>query len=241
MKVKLTISYDGSYFNGSQIQPKVLTVQGKLQEILNILNIESSLEFSGRTDKDVHAFRQVVSLNIPKHFSNDLKQFKTTLNKLLPDSILVRDIKTVSKSFHARFSAKTREYRYIFTNKQLNPFNSRYISYYKVIDETKILKTLNLFVGTHDFEYFSKKGSDPKTTIRSIIDIKLYKYKDIYVLKFKANSYLRSQIRMMVDFIMKISEGKLTTEDLKKQLNKEKLISWTLAPANGLYLSKINY
>ena len=93
----------------------------------------------------------------------------------------------------------------------------------------------------HDFEYFSKKGSEPVSTIREIYDIKLYQHKEIYVLQFKANSYLRSQIRMMVDFMMKISSGKLTLDDLKKQLNKEKLVSWTLASPKGLYLSKISY
>lgn len=241
MKVKLTLSYDGSCFSGSQIQPDKLTVQGKLEEVLKTLNIPTTLEFSGRTDKDVHAFKQVVSLKIPNHFLKDLKSFKKILNKLLPSSIYIRSATFVDSNFHARFSAKTREYRYLFTNKHPNPFQSKYISYYKHIDIMKINNAIRYFIGVHDFEYFSKKGSDPISTVRQIYDIRLYKYKDIYILKFKANSYLRSQIRMMVDFIMKISSGKLSTNDLVKQLNKEKLISWTLAPPNGLYLSRISY
>jgi tRNA pseudouridine38-40 synthase len=240
MKIKLTISYDGTSFSGSQIQPDQPTIQSKLQEVLLILNIDTNLEFSGRTDRGVHAFRQVISCTIPS-FWKDLKKLKETLNRLLPSSIFVRDIVGVEDDFHARFSATKREYRYLISSKKLTPFNSNYLSYYDTIDVVKIKSALEVFKGVHDFEYFSKKGSDPISTIRQIYDIKFYKYKDIYVLNFKANSYLRSQIRMMVDFIMKISSGKLNIDDLKKQLNKEELISWTLANESGLYLSKIYY
>jgi len=238
--IKLTISYDGSLFFGSQIQPNQITVQSKLAEVLEKLNINSTLDFSGRTDRDVHAFRQVVSLKIPKHWF-DLKRLKDTLNSMLPNSIFVRYITFVDDSFHARFSAKKREYRYLIATKPTTVFNDKFLSYYKDIDQDKINDAIDILKGIHDFEYFSKTGSEPKSTIREIYDIKLYRFKDIYVLKFCANSYLRSQIRVMVDFIMKISSGKLTVEDLKKQLNREKKISWTLAPPNGLYLSKIIY
>jgi tRNA pseudouridine38-40 synthase len=240
MKIKLTICYDGTNYNGSQIQPDFPTIHSKLLEALFVLNINTTLDFSGRTDKGVHAFRQVVSCTIPA-FWKDLKKLLQALNKQLPNSIQIRAIIPVNDSFHARFSAIKREYRYLITKNKLTPFNANYISYYETIDEKKIEEALKLFIGVHDFEYFSKKGSEPLSTIREIFDIKFYRYKNIYVFNFKANSYLRSQIRMMVDFIMKISSGKLTTEDLKKQLNKKELISWTLAPSNGLYLSKINY
>ena len=239
-KIIFTISYNGSNYYGSQIQPDKITIQSKVEEVFKILNIDTTLEFSGRTDKGVHAFRQSISSLIPNYW-DDLDKLKTTMNKLLPNSIYIRKINYVEQSFHARFSAKKREYRYLITSKKLTPFNSDFISHYDIIDETKISEAIKYFIGIHDFEYFAKKGSDPISYVREIYDIKFYKHKDFYVLNFKANSYLRSQIRMMVDFIMKISQGKLTTNDLKMQLNKEKLISWTLAPANGLYLSKIHY
>ena len=240
MKIKFTISYDGSQFNGSQIQPDKLTVHGKLQEIFSLLNIDTVFEFSGRTDKGVHAFRQVVSCNIPDHF-NDINKFTSILKRMLPSSISLRNISTVNDNFHARFSAKKREYRYLISTKPLNPFNANYLVYYNKINIDKINKAINIIKGIHDFEYFSKTGSDPQSTIREIYDINLYKYKDIYILRFKGNSYLRSQIRMLVDFIMKISSGELTLDDLRDQLNKKKLVSWTLASPNGLYLSKISY
>lgn len=240
MKIKFTISYDGSSFYGSQIQPKHVTIQSKIEEVLKLLNINTTLEFSGRTDRGVHAFRQVVSCKIPLFWYN-LQKLQMTLNKMLPNSIFVRYIVQVNKEFHARFSAKSREYRYLISAKKLTPFNQKYLGYYEDINLQNIQNAIELLIGVHDFEYFSKKGSEPVSTVREIYDIKFYKYKDLYIFRFQANSYLRSQIRMMVDFIMKISSGKLTLEDMKKQLQKEKLISWTLASPNGLYLSKINY
>ncbi|BFU78170.1 tRNA pseudouridine(38-40) synthase TruA [Arcobacter sp. 15-2] len=240
MKIKLTIAYDGTNYNGSQIQPSLPTIQSQLMEAFQRINIQTSFDFSGRTDKGVHAFRQIVSCNIPEYW-NDLKRLTNVLNKQLPHTIQIRNIQKVDKNFHARFSATKREYRYLITEKKLSVFNSNYMSHYNNIDEEKIKEAISYFIGIHDFEFFSKKGSDPVSTVREIYNIRFYKYKDIYVLNFQANSYLRSQIRMIVDFIMKISSGKLTIKQLQEQLNKKKLISWTLAPANGLYLSKILY
>jgi len=239
-KIILTISYNGTNYYGSQIQPDKVTIQSKVEEAFKVLNIATTLEFSGRTDRGVHAFRQSISCLIP-NFWNDLDRLKKTLTKLLPNSIYIRKINFVEENFHARFSAKKREYRYLITSKKLTPFNSNFVTFYDTINETKINEAIKYFVGIHNFENFAKKGSDPVSYIREIYDIKFYKYKDLYVLNFKANSYLRSQIRMIVDFIMKISQDKLTINDLQMQLKNEKLISWTLAPANGLYLSKIHY
>ncbi len=239
-KIVLTISYNGTNYYGSQIQPDKATIQSELNNAFKLLNINTQLEFSGRTDKGVHAFKQSISCIIPSYWK-DLKKLQQSINKLLSSNIYIRYIKEVAESFHARFSASKREYRYLLTSKPTTPFNNDFISYYKHINIKKINEAIQYFIGIHDFEYFSKKGSDPVSTIREIYDIKFYKYKNIYVLNFKANSYLRSQIRMMVDFIMKISSSKLSIEELKLQLNNKKLISWTLAPSNGLYLSKINY
>jgi len=239
-KIKLIISYDGSDYFGSQIQPDKITIQSELENAFKKINIDTNCEFSGRTDRGVHAFRQTISCNIPIYWNNLIK-LKEVLNKLLNSSIYVRYISKVDESFHARFSAKKREYRYLLSSKKTTPFNDKYLVYYKNIDVDKINETIKHFIGVHNFEYFCITGSEPISTIREIYNIRFYKYKDIYVLNFIANSYLRSQIRMMVDFIIKVSQGKLTITQLKEQLSNKKLHSWTLAPSNGLYLSKIYY
>ncbi|VAY88303.1 tRNA pseudouridine synthase A [hydrothermal vent metagenome] len=238
--IKIIFAYDGSKFNGSAKQLSKNTVHDKFEEALEVIGISSNLILSGRTDKNVHATGQVASLVIPS-FWKDLTRLQITLLKHLPHSIRIKRIQKVPSDFHARFSAKTRVYRYIISTQELTAFNHNYLSYYNNINECKIRQALKDFIGIHDFEYFSKKGSDPKSTIREINDIKFYKYKDFYIFVFKGNSYLRSQIRMMISFILKISQEKLTLDDLQNQLNKKNIVSWTLASPNGLYLSKVIY
>ncbi len=238
--VKLTIAYDGSRFNGSAIQPKTKTVQGELEKALKVLSINSKTVFSGRTDKDVHSTNQVVSFQIPP-FWEEIQKLQTTLQKHLGAYIKIKSLEVVEDQFHARFSAKKREYRYIISLKETNPFLESYLYHHKNLNYNLLQKAAKCFVGRYDFAYFSKTGSDPKSTIREIYDLTIYQHKDIVVFKFCANSYLRSQIRMMVDFLLKISDGILTINDLQKQLRCESCISKTLAPPSGLYLSKIRY
>lgn len=240
MNVKLTLAYDGSKFEGSAIQPKVTTVQGTLAKALKVLGCDEKTVFSGRTDKDVHSTNQVVSFQIPP-FWEDLEKLKSTLQKLVGDFIKIKKLEIVADDFHARFSAKKREYRYVISLKETNPFTHSYLYHHKNINLEILQKASKILVGRYDFLYFSKSGSEPKSTVREIYDVKIYQYKDFVVFKFCANSYLRSQIRLMVGFLLKISDGVLSLEDLKKQLNREACISKTLAPPNGLYLSRIRY
>jgi tRNA pseudouridine38-40 synthase len=199
-----------------------------LEVALKRLGIYSVTHFSGRTDKSVHSSGQVVSCLIPCYW-NDINMLKDKLNNMLVKSIRILSIHKEDKEFHARFSAKKRSYRYIISKKELTAFNSNYMAYKPSLNLEKIKNAAKVLIGIHDFEFFCKKGSEPHSTIREIYSIKIYQYKDIVVIKFNANSYLRSQIRMMVDFLFKISSNKLSIDDLKDQLNKKK--ASVLAPS----------
>ncbi|MAD42859.1 MAG: tRNA pseudouridine(38-40) synthase TruA [Arcobacter sp.] len=240
MNLKFLISYDGSLYKGSQKQPNGQTIEDKLLHAFKRININTKIILSGRTDKDVHATGQVFNCIVPD-FWNNFSKLKDTLNQQLPTSIRVHHIKKVKDDFHSRFHAKKRVYRYLVTTKNITAFNNNFITQVRSIDEQKIKEAIKEFIGVHDFEYFHKQGSDKEITVREIFDTKFYKYKDIYVFKFTANSYLRSQIRLMVGFLLKISEEKLSLEDLKSQLKKEKNIHRLPALANGLYLAKVMY
>ena len=240
MNLKFLISYDGSLYKGSQKQPNMQTIEDKLLLSFRRINIDTKIILSGRTDKDVHATGQVFNCEVPDLW-NDFLKLKDILNQQLPSSIRIHHVKTVKDDFHSRFHARKRVYRYLITTKNITAFNNKFITQVKNIDESKIQEAIKEFEGVHDFEYFHKQGSDKDVTIREIYDTKFYKYKDIYVFKFTANSYLRSQIRLMVGFLLKVSEGKLSIGDLKTQLSKEKNIHRLPALANGLYLSKVIY
>ena len=240
MNVKITISYDGFSFLGSQRQPNKQSVEDKLIEVFKLLNIESKIVLSGRTDKQVHATGQVFNIDIPSFWSN-LQKLKEVMNYKLPTTIRVKNIQKVSDDFHSRFHAKKRVYRYVISTKEISPFMANYVTFVKKIDEKRISEAIKSFIGVHDFEYFHKRGSDKENLNREIYDAKFYKYRDYYIFRFEANSYLRSQIRLMVGFLLKISEGKLSKEDLENQLAKKSFSNKLPAPPNGLYLSRVKY
>ncbi len=240
MNAKFTISYDGTLYKGSQTQPNGLSVEDKIQEIFKSLNINTKIILSGRTDKEVHATGQVFNCKLPI-FWKDFSKLKDIINRKLPLSIKIKKIEKVSNEFHSRFHAKKRVYRYLVTQKELSVFNAKYISFCSKIDEKKIKKAVKVFIGVHDFEYFHKKGSDKQNTIREVFDAKFYQYKDVYVFKFVANSYLRSQIRLMVGSLLRVSQGRLTIDDLKAQLDKKKYLYKIPASPYGLYLTRVYY
>ncbi|ACM92677.1 tRNA pseudouridine synthase A [Nautilia profundicola AmH] len=222
-----------------QKQPDKITVQGSIENALKRLNINSDVLHAGRTDRGVHALNQVVSFKLPSFWNQN--KLLTELNKILHPNIHIKKFYNVNDDFNPRFDAKKRSYRYIL-NPNFNPFSANYTTYYPhKINISLLKKALKEFEGIHDFEYFAKTGSDVNNYIREIYKTDVYKYKNFTVIKIVGNGFLRAQIRLIVDFVLKINENKLTVQDLQKQLSKQELISKHLAPPNGLYLDRIWY
>jgi len=236
MRVFATIAYKGTNFFGSQIQKETQnTIFGTFSGVLEKLGIHSKVVASGRTDKGVHATGQVCHFDLPP-FWDDLNKLQSTLNTMLPPSILVKKIKKVDDDFHARYSAKKRSYRYIIKEGKSNPFEDDFVTFIANIDLKKIEQKLKLFVGEHDFCNFMKTGSDVGSTTRIIYKAFVYKYKNYTIISFEANGFLRSQIRLMVGALLTLSQ-----EQINAKLHNIKEIKLKPAPSNGLYLSKIKY
>lgn len=242
MKLKAVIAYHGGKFHGSQVQNDKYTVANAILKALKKFNIETQIDFSGRTDRGVHATYQVISFDVEESiWASKIGVLKNILNKALGGSIGFKSIEIVDDTFHARYSAKKRVYRYLITDKQTTPFNYDLLTYVDNIDYALLKEAIKEFIGTYDFEYFSKLNPQIKSTVRTMYDARFYRYKDIYVFKFEANGFLRSQIRVMVGFLLALSKGKLRIEDLKNQLQKKEQVYNRPAPSNGLYLSKVKY
>ncbi len=241
MRVKIILAYDGSRYSGFQIQSHTTnTVAHDLYEALKALHITCTIHASGRTDKGVHATGQVIHIDLP-YFWKDLKKLKAQLKYKLPATLLIKSITEVSEQFHARYSAKKRSYRYILSDHNIGPFKSAYITHCDPIDTEIFQKALNCFVGEHDFCYFQKTGSSAKTTTRKIYKATLYQYKEYYIVKLTANGFLRSQVRMIIAAALAVSKGKLSLAQLQEQIDAKKQHITKLAPASGLYLSRITY
>ncbi|MDA3945063.1 MAG: tRNA pseudouridine(38-40) synthase TruA [Helicobacteraceae bacterium] len=241
MRVKMTIAYNGAGYFGSQVQKETdQTVNGQIEKALSLLQIETKVIASGRTDRGVHASRQVLHFDLPP-FWNDLNKLKESLKRILPANIAIRRMEQVDEDFHARYSARKRAYRYILSTQTPNPFLADLVTYVDTIDETKIKEAITLFEGVHDFEYFKKSGSDTINFVREIYKTRVYRHNGCTVLYFEANGFLRSQIRLMVGFLLEISAGRYMKEDLQAQLALEKQFKLKPAPHQGLYLCNIRY
>lgn len=242
MRVKLTVSYNGSRFAGLQVQTETgNTVMGRLQEALSRLGIEVKAVASGRTDAGVHAFRQVIHFDLPPHW-NDLGKLRYALTRQLPAAIRIRRLEQAPEDFHARFSAKRRVYRYLLCDGEPNPFEAELVTFHATpLDLARINAAMRLFEGEHDFEYFMKTGSDVPHSVRTLYRAFAYQHRGYTVLYFEANGYLRSQIRMMTDAVLRVNDGRLSLEQLQEQINRKIRHTTGLAPAAGLYLSKIIY
>ena len=241
MRIKLTLSYNGSRFSGSQSQTETgNTVMGVLHRALTRLGITAKPIASGRTDAGVHAFRQVVHLDLPPHWS-DLVKLRRALAHQLPDAIGIRRLEAAEDDFHARFSARRRVYRYIMSDREPNPFEAELVTFTPPLDLERLNSAMRLFEGEHDFEYFKKSGSDVKHYVRTVYKAFAYRHRGYTILYFEANGYLRSQIRMMADAVLKVNSGEMNLTQLQEQIDLKTRHSTDLAPAAGLYLSRITY
>ena len=240
MKLKLIFSYDGSAFLGSAKQPHLKGVQDSLQNALKHLGISKPVLFASRTDKGVHANKAVASIEC-EDFFKDLKNLKNQINRFAHPFIHIRKIQRVEEDFEVRFCVKAREYNYVFFHGDFNPFLARYVHFYPPFEIKRALEILSLFKGKHDFRYFSKSKGGAKTSTREMFYIKAYRYKKITIFKFRANGFLRAQIRLMVASVLAVLEGRLKEEELKEQLELKNCYFRLLVPPNGLYLSRIIY
>jgi len=236
MRCALTIAYNGTHYLGSQVQKETPnTIMGNLETVLLKLGIEYKVIASGRTDKGVHATGQVCHIDLPE-FWTDLHKLQRVLNEMLPTSIHIKNIFHVEDDFHARYSAKKRVYRYIIKKGESNPFLEEFITFDKNIQFEEIEKNIKLFIGEHDFINYMKTGSDTKSSVRVIYKAFAYKHKDLIILNFEANGFLRSQIRLMVGALLNFNATQIQDQLSCKEKHKLKP-----AKSNGLYLAKIKY
>ena len=241
MRLKATVAYDGSCFEGFQRQKRTdNTVTQAIERALKSVGVESEIVGSGRTDRGVHASNQVIHFDIPKFWeSRSKEELRKHLNRKL-HRVYFKHISIADDNFHARYDAKERVYRYVLKS---NPsiFERDYISDIEIESYQKLQNALSCFVGVHNFEYFKKSGSDTKSDIREIYKayyIQRGKYTLIY---FHANGFLRSQVRLMVSASIAVANSQLSIDNLIAQLNRDSIYIRQPAPANGLYLSRVIY
>jgi tRNA pseudouridine38-40 synthase len=243
-RLKLIVAYDGAPFAGWQSQSHRNTVQDHLDRAFERITGKAvRIHGAGRTDAGVHALAQCAHADVLKFLPTD--RWIKALNALLPPAIRLLRCRYVSKNFHARLAAKGKIYRYrIWAAPILPPFEYRRAWHIAQSFDLKILKsTAKRFVGTHDFAGFAaNRGKPEPSTIRTINCVRVRKKGPCITIEFDGDGFLYKMVRLMVGALVKCAFGKMHTEDITSRLDSGKVGSdRLLAPADGLYLVRVQY
>jgi len=240
--IRITVEYDGTSFAGWQRQSgRIVTVQGVIEAALGrILQEEITLAAAGRTDKGVHAKAQVA--NFFSASPLEPSRIVHSLNSLLPDTVRVSNPVEVPSDFHARHSAREREYRY-FLLEEPSAIYGRFAGCSFGKPDLAVMQQIAAsLVGVHDFSAFAKEDRDNPGRICSVSACEWSRYEQFLVLRISANRFLRSMVRYLVDAMISAGKGELSREEFSRLLDAGVLTS-SLKPAlpNGLFLWKVTY
>ena len=244
-RYQILIEYEGTNYSGWQIQKKGKTVQGKIQKVISkILEEKINIIGSGRTDSGVHAFEQSAHFDVSKKIKDSNKFLKSINHFLFRYGISILDLKKRELTFHARYSAKERIYKYVILNRKSGSVlkNKRCWHIIKKLNVAMMKKGAKKLIGTKDFSTFRSSSCSAKTPVRTIKSIKFIIKKDIIEIEIKAQSYLQKQVRSMVGCLKYVGERKWSVQKFEKIIKSKKRINCAPpAPAEGLYLTKIIY
>ncbi|MED1742178.1 tRNA pseudouridine(38-40) synthase TruA [Bacillus swezeyi] len=245
MRIKCTISYDGHLFFGYQVQPGQRTVQNELEKALKTLHKAKEcipVVSSGRTDSGVHAVGQTI------HFDSTLSipeaKWPYALNALLPDDIAVNKAEAVDDQFHARFSAKKKEYRYMIYKGRFPDVFKRYYAYHVPyeLDMEKVKEASRYLVGTHDFTSFCTAKTEVKDKVRTIYELEWSETEEGLQMRIVGSGFLYNMVRIIVGTLLDVGTGKFYPDDIKKMIAAQNRdAAGRTAPAHGLYLWNVIY
>jgi tRNA pseudouridine38-40 synthase len=224
MKLAFSVAYLGEHFFGSQMQASERTVEGEFVAACRRLDLfadwrEAGFAFAGRTDRGVHARGQVGA------FKTDCPERAVDcLNLQLPRDCWCRGYAEVDSSFHPRYTARSRTYRYYLTEPSL--------------DLESMARAAPDFEGTHDFSSFARAdGRDP---VRTIQQVRVWKEQSFTIIEVRGESFLWHMVRGMATLLSAIGAGRADREDILRLLESSKEDRIAAAPAEGLILWEVD-
>ena len=243
-RIRLIVEYDGTGYSGWQRQSNAMSVQERLEGAIRRLTGEAELFVVGasRTDAGVHAMGQNAHFDTESRIPAD--KFCYALNTLLPDDIRVRASMRVNERFHARFSAKGKEYRYLFHNSPHASAIYRNLSAHVMypLDEALMNSEAQSAVGTHDFAPFAASGSVVKDTVRTIDRVRVFRAGEEVEMRVHGNGFLYNMVRILAGTLIGVGTGKLAPGAIARAIESgSRLDLGVTAPACGLTLMKVDY
>lgn len=242
-RVKLELAYDGTDFHGFAKQSGLRTVQGVLEETISqVVGAPIEVFGSGRTDKGVHARAQVVHWDQVQGPTTD--RYPYVLRRILPSDIVATSAEVVDPSFHARFSAVGKTYRYtIQTARVEDVFTNRFAWHIpRHIDWDAVQSCFPILMGTHDFTSFCAAQTAVQDKVRTIHNLSMVErgtYVDIYC---SGTGFLQYMVRIIVGTLVDVGLHQMRPQDVKTALDaQDRKQAGQTAPPHGLALWRVHY
>jgi len=241
----LCVEYAGAAYNGWQSQKTgdVRCVQTEVEKALaKVANHPVSIICAGRTDTGVNGTWQVIHFDC--QFDRPERALVMGTNTKLPDDIAIKWAKKVPDSFHARFSALSRRYRYLVYSAPVKPaILPRGITWtHKKLDVARMHEAGRALVGEHDFSSYRAVACQAKSPVRTIEHLNVYQDGDLIVIDVKANAFLHHMIRNIAGVLMKIGCGEAEVSWSQEVLDaRDRRDGGVTAPPWGLYFVDVGY
>jgi tRNA pseudouridine38-40 synthase len=246
VRVRLVVAYDGSGYHGFAPQPGVPTVGGTLAEAIEkVARIPVELTCAGRTDTGVHAWGQVVHVDLPA--DTDLERLHRSLLKLCGPQIVVRDLEVVPDDFDARFSARSRTYRYRVLNSPVpDPFTAHLAWHVPApLDRDLLDLACDPFLGEHDFSAFCRrpKGEDEVSLVRRVLRAGWTDLGEDHLrFEIEAAAFCHQMVRSIVGTVVAAGSGTPRAGDIRAILaSGDRSQAAPIAPPHGLTLWEVDY
>jgi len=242
VRYKCIISYDGHNYMGFQIQNELPTIELEIENAINkFIGYDVKIYPSGRTDRGVHAMGQVIHFDLENEIPAN--GVKSGINAFLPNDIYIKECEIVDLDFHARFSAKSKEYRYYINKGEYDPLKINYSVYITNLDINRMREAIKLLEGKHDFRGFASASIDKrKDTIKEIYHTEINEIGDYLEFVFIGSGFLKYQIRRMMGALVEIGRRKENVSFINLVLDKKDPgISHKSLDGAGLYLYKVTY
>jgi tRNA pseudouridine38-40 synthase len=241
---KLTIEYDGADFCGWQKQVKDPSVQQTLEEAFTKFSGETvALHTAGRTDTGVHAREQTAHVDLMRETTGEV--IRDAINYYLhPHKIAILNAVQVDKTFHARFSAMGRSYRYTIINRRaplaLRANNAWHVR--KPLNVLAMQPAAALLIGTHDFSTFRARNCQSKSPVRTLERLDITQKGDEFTFDVAARSFLYHQVRNMVGTLSLVGTGHWTLAEFKAAFTAcDRTKGGPTAPPHGLCFWEATY